>query len=277
MAWLAGGIVALLTFSRELGAFPPGPHYTIYGIVRDQVGATLAVEGATILLLRENVEIGRAPIAPQPGFEGNYDLAISIDQNRAGSRTYAHTAVAAQGVYSLAVEMNGKRFYPIEVSGTLRAGNGGERVRLDLNLGADTDGDGLPDAWEEWQLYQAGHRPGANGWDLSLISRDGDFDHDGVSNLTEYRAGTFAGDATERFELRITGKTSTAVQFEFFAITGKAYGIEGSADLRTWTPLPFAVAAGTPALAYRATAVGVASASVAISGEVSRFFRLSAR
>jgi len=259
-------------------AFPPSPHYTLFGVVRDQVGATLAVEGAVLVLLRDNVEIGRTPISREVGPNGNYELAISIDQNRAGSRTYAHNAVAAQGVFSLVVEMNGAKFYPIEVSGTLRAGQGGERVRLDLNLGADTDGDGLPDAWEEWQLYQAGKLPGAGGWDLALISRDGDFDGDGVSNYAEYVAGTFAGDATERFELRIREKTATGVQFEFFAITGKVYSIEESADLRTWTAVPFTtVAGGATARSHRAGAVAILPAYVVSPNATSRFYRLSVR
>jgi len=94
-------------------------------------------------------------------------------------------------------------------------------------LGEDKDGDGLPDAWEEWQLYIAGRRPGVNGWDLSLITRDGDFDGDGISNFHEYIAGTFAADPSDRFELRLLGKTASAVQLEFFGITGKVYTVEG--------------------------------------------------
>ena len=277
LAAIVLGALAALGAVR-LAAYPPLPSYTIYGLVRDQVGTALNVDGAEIVLLRDNVEIGRTPISREVGANGNYELAISIDQNRAGSRTYAHNAVAAQGVFSLLVEMNGAKFYPIEVSGTLRAGQGGERVRLDLNLGADTDGDGLPDAWEEWQLYQAGKLPGPGGWDLSLITRDGDFDGDGVSNYAEYVAGTFAGDATERFELRIREKTAAGVQFEFFAITGKVYSIEESTDLRTWTAVPFTtVAGGATARSHRATSVAILPAYVASPTATSRFYRLSVR
>jgi hypothetical protein len=267
--------LAVVTLGR---AFPPAPFYTLYGVVKDQVGATLAVEGAVLVLLRDNLEIGRTPISREAGADGNYELPIAIDQNRVGTRTYSHTAVAAQGVFSLVVEMNGAKFYPIEVSGTLRAGVGGERVRLDLNLGADTDGDGLPDAWEEWQLYQAGKLPGANGWNLSLITRDGDFDGDGMSNHAEYVAGTFAGDATERFELRIRDRSPAGIQFEFFAITGKVYSIEESTDLRTWTTVPFVTGAGgAAARTYRATAVAILPAYVAHPPSTSRFYRLSVR
>ena len=109
-----------------LRAFPPAPFYTIYGIVRDQVGATLTAQGADLILLRDNVEIARTRILSAVQGDLNYEFPISIDTARAGStRMYAHKAVSARGVYSLHVEMNGERFYPIEVAGTLRTGHGG--------------------------------------------------------------------------------------------------------------------------------------------------------
>ncbi len=247
-------------------------------MVRDQVGATLQVEGAMLVLLNNGAEIGRAPVRSSPNGDANYQLDIRIDQTRASTRVYSNKAVAANGVYSLYVEMNGERFYPIEVAGTLRAGNGGERVRLDLTLGADANHDGLPDAWQEWVLYQAGRTAGTPGWDINLVTKNGDFDGDGISNFHEYLAGTFAGDATERFELKIVGKTATEVAFEFFAITGKVYDIEQSTDLKTWTPANFATTSGgTGAKFFRATAVGVSRGYVAAAPGSSRFYRLNVR
>ena len=275
-------LFAALTFTFAFpftaSAFPPAPFYIVYGMVRDQVGATLRVDGAEISLLRDGTEIGRSPIQTDLRADSNYELKIRIDRNPAAARIYSDKAVAAQGVFSLVVVMNGQNFYPIEASGTLRAGNGGERVRLDLNLGIDANGDGLPDAWQEWQLYQAGRRPGTPGWDINLITKNGDFDGDGISNYLEYIAGTFAGDATERFELRLLTKTATLVGFEFFAITGKVYSIEQSADLKTWTTAPLTMTpTGTYSEFYRAPAVGVMPAYVAASTDSARFFRLTVR
>jgi hypothetical protein len=262
---------------RPAAAFPPAPHYTIFGVVRDQVGTTLNVQGAVIILLKDNVEIGRAPIAGSL-LDQNYELDIRIDQVRPSSRVYSSRAVAAQGLYSLVVEMNGERFYPIEVAGTLRAGNGGERVRLDLNLGADANHDGLPDVWQEWQLYQAGRVPGTAGWSIDLLTRDGDFDGDGVSNYLEYLAGTFAGDATERFELKITGKTATTLSFEFFGITGKVYGLEQSTDLVVWAPAAFALTpGGATQQFFRAPDVNLRAIHVPALADVARFYRLTVR
>ena len=282
-AWLRSGpaawaLLAGLICSPLLRAFPPAPNYTIYGLVRDQVGATLNVDGAEIILLRDNTEIGRGPIHKDLRLDSNYELNISIDQARAGTRTYSTNAVAPQGIFSLKIVLNGQAFFPIEAAGTLRAGNGGERVRLDLTLGADANNDGLPDAWQEWQLYQAGRRPGQAGWDIGLITKSGDFDGDGTSNFHEYVAGTFAGDATERFELRLTDKTATAVSFEFYAITGKVYGIEQSSDLQTWTAAPFALTPGGATVTlHKAAAVGVLSVRTAVGAGGSRFYRLTVR
>lgn len=264
-------------------AFPPAPHYTLYGIVRDQVGQTVTAEGAEVVLRRGGAEIGRTPISSAM-VDQNYELNVKIDQNRSGTTFYNEKAVAAGGLFSLEVSMNGVSYYPIEVAGNLTAGKGSERVRLDLTLGSDRDGDGLPDVWEEWQLYQAGQYPDENGnWAIDLIDRDGDFDGDGQSNLQEYRAGTFAGDATEIFELQITDVGEGSARFEFYAITGKVYTIESSPDLKTWTRIPFAVGApavgapGAGANAYQATAVGIVPAFAIPASTGKEFYRLTVR
>lgn len=275
--WLRWWLV--FAFSGALlRAFPPAPYYTLFGIVRDQVGATLKVDGAELILLKDGKEIGRTPVSKDLLGDFNYELRVSVDQNLPSTRSYSEKAVAAGGLISVVVTMNGQQFYPIGVSGSLRPTAGGERVRLDLNLGEDKDGDGLPDAWEEWQLYLAGRRPGPNGWDLSLITRDGDFDGDGISNFDEYIAGTFAADPSDRFELRLLGKTATAVQLEFFGITGKVYSVEESADLKSWTQVPFSLSAqGSEQARYQAPEVGIRPIFVKAPATASRFYRLSVR
>lgn len=273
-------LALLCLYLGKIYAFPPAPYYTLYGTVRDQVGQTLEVDGAEIILLRGTDEIGRGPITRGLQLEQNYELNLRIDMARSGTTIYSPAAVASQSAFSLVVEMNGSRFYPIEVTGTLRAGRAGDRVRLDLNLGEDLDRDGLPDVWEQWQLYQAGLFPDENGlWQLSLLSRNGDFDKDGLSDWFEYVAGTFAGDATERFDLTIKEKLAQSVRFEFYGIAGKTYTIEKSADMKTWAQVPFSI--GTPATGqptYRATEIGIHTAFAAPSAVAAQeFYRLTVR
>ena len=268
----------IFPLASVLQAFPPAPYYTLFGMVRDQVGQTVTSEGAEIILLKGGVEVGRTPINSNL-LEQNYELNIRIDQGGAGTTLYSAKAIPANGLFSLAVEINDTLFYPIEVSGNLTTGKGGERVRLDLNLGEDADKDGLPDVWEQWQLYQAGLFPDGNGvWNLGLIDHDGDFDKDGQSNWLEYVAGTFAGDATETFGLSIKEKLPASVRFEFYGITGKVYAIESTLDMQTWTQVPFAV--GSPEIfgaGYRASDVGIVSAFTAPRSGSKEFFRLSVR
>jgi hypothetical protein len=271
-------LLLLLLAASSSQAFPPAPYYTLFGMVRDQVGQTVTAEGAEVILLKGGVEVGRTPISSAL-IDQNYELQMRLDQNRSGTTFYTDKAVAAGGLFSLVVSMNGALFYPIEVAGNLTAGKGGERVKLDLTLGEDKDKDGLPDVWEAWQLYQAGLSPDENGnWNLALIDRNGDFDQDGQSNQLEYLAGTFAGDATETFGLTIKEKLPQSVRFEFYAITGKVYTIESTLDLKTWTRVPFAVGApGTGNNAHQATDVGVVSAFTAPRASAAEFYRLSVR
>jgi len=271
-------LFSLLMAMGIASAFPPAPYYTLHGMVRDQVGQTVTAEGAEVILLKGGVEVGRTPITANR-LDQSYELNMRIDQNRSGTTFYTDKAIAAQGLFSLVISMNGALFYPIEVSGNLTAGKGGERVNLDLTLGEDKDKDGLPDAWEAWQLYQAGLYPDENGnWDLSLLDPNGDFDKDGQSNGLEYIAGTFAGDATETFGLTIKEKLPESVRFEFYGITGKVYTIESSLDMNTWTRVPFAVGApGTGSNGYQATDVSVVSAFTAPRSGTSEFYRLSVR
>ena len=261
-------------------AFPPAPYYTLHGMVRDQTGQTVAVENAAVLLLKDGRELSRTPVKSFLLTDQNYELAMRLDQTRPGTALYSAAAIAMQGTFSLAVEVGGQRYLPIEVSGNLTAGKGGEKVRLDLTLGEDTDRDGLPDAWEMWQLFQAGRHPGENGWELNLLDKTGDFDGDGQSNFLEYIAGTFAGDATEFFKLEIKEKTGDRVRLEFYGITNKVYTVERSTDGLTWTRLPLATGTATAAAAssFKATEVGVVSAFVTpAAGAAKEFFRLTVR
>lgn len=268
----------VIGFATPGRCFPPAPSYVLFGLVRDQLGTVLDADGASLVVTRDGTEVGRALIRNNR-LDQNYEVALRIDANRPALAIYHERAIAADGWYSLHVEMNGSRFYPIEVRGDLQAGRGGERVRLDLTLGEDLDGDGLPDIWEEWQLYQAGYgTDDAGRWPIELIDREGDFDGDGRSNGFEYIAGTFAGDASVRFELKIVEKRGNRVDLEFYAITRKTYTIERGTHLGGWEAIPFTVTPGGDAATFhRATSSGVRTITCASSSSGEEFFRLTVR
>lgn len=282
---------ALLPFligASPAWAFPPAPSYTLHGIVKDQTGQVLRADGASVVLFKGTAEAGRALIGPMTASDWNYQLSVRIDQTKPATSLYNSKALAAQGQFSLVVEIGGQRLYPIGAKGTLTAGKGGEFVRLDLTLGDDTDQDGLPDVWEQWQLFQKGVFADENGkWPINLIDKNGDFDGDGQSNYNEYLAGTFAGDASEQFTVTIKSKTPDSVRFEFFAITGKTYTLERSVDLITWTSVAFSAGgavpeAGVPVPAgeklFTAAAVGIIPAACAPGADAPKeLYRLTVR
>ena len=55
-------LLLLLLAASSSQAFPPAPYYTLYGMVRDQVGQMVTAEGAEVILLKGGVEIGRTPV-----------------------------------------------------------------------------------------------------------------------------------------------------------------------------------------------------------------------
>ncbi len=228
----------LLTGACSAEAFPPAPFHTLHGMVRDEHGQALRVDGARVVFYRNGSEFLGTTISEGALLDQNYQIRLRMDMQRAGTETYSSLANSTGTPFTLGVVLHDVVYHPIEMSSSHAVGRPGERVRLDLTLGVDEDGDGIPDAWEHAQLYAGGRSPGEDGWDLSLIDRDGDFDGDGISNWNEYLAGTYATDPTDFLALRITAKFANSVRLGFYAIHGKTYSLEASVDMHSWTAAP---------------------------------------
>lgn len=268
----------------KVHAFPPAPYFTVFGDARDQYGALIPPGSASVILYANSKETTRERLTNTPGQDYNYQIRVRIDMLRNSSASYSSQALATGTVYTLGIESGGLIYYPIEMATPPQIGNAADRKRLNLTLGVDSDGDGLPDAWEESQLYQGGVLPGPDGWDLSLINKLGDFDKDGINNFAEYIAGTYAADATSTLDLKITGKAEETVSLEFYAFYGKLYQIQSSPDLKTWTDTPFTLTAAAtdppPAAqsSLTATSTGVTHVTVPAATTASvTYYRLNIR
>jgi hypothetical protein len=294
LGWLVGLHVVSLA---SLSAFPPAPFHTLYGMVRDENGQTLRVDGAQVVFYKNGTEFLRQTISEGSQLDQNYQIRLRMDMLRSGTLSYSGLANITGAAFSIGILLHNVVYYPIEMSTSRVVGKPGERVRLDLTLGIDSDGDGIPDAWEESQLYAGGIMPGANGWNLALLDRNGDFDGDGIPNWNEYIAGTYATDATDFLALEIKETLVSNVRLQFFSIYGKVYSLESSTDLQTWsaasiylsTPEPVSVPPAEPGdpvvippvpapqASLSATTTGIVDIYAASSGTSRTFYRLKVR
>jgi len=268
----------LISLSQVTWGFPPAPFYTIYGDVRDQYGLLLPAGTGSVVMSQGTKEIFRQPFTAVSGQDYNYQARVRMDMLRVATASYSSSAVTAGSAYTLSIEIGGTYYFPIEMRTPPTVGNPADRRRLDLTLGVDSDGDGLPDAWEESQLYQAGFLPDENGWDLSLLDRDGDFDKDGISNYNEYLAGTYATDRNSKLGLSIKEKLVDTVRLEFYGFYGKTYLLEATTDLVNWSSVPFSVNAqdAVAQSSLVATTSGITSIYSAATA-AGTYYRLSIR
>ncbi|MFN0066721.1 MAG: hypothetical protein ACKVYV_03700 [Limisphaerales bacterium] len=86
----------------------------------------------------------------------------------------------------------------------------------------DTDGDGLPDDWEDFHFG-----------DLADGATD-DYDQDGAGNGEEFRAGTNPDDAASRFMITRQARAEGLLTVEFTTAPSRVYSLRASPDLETW-------------------------------------------
>lgn len=232
--WFAISGLALASYVSPLWAFPPAPYKTIHGMVRDEYGNALRMDGASVVFFKNGQEVLRVPIQTSTLLNQNYQIRLRMDMQRPGTIKYNDLAQNPGEQFTLSVRINDILYQPIEMTTPPTVGQPGDRTRLNLTLGVDSDGDGIPDAWKISQLYAAGIMPDENGWRLYLLDRDGDFDGDGISNYAEYLAGTYATDASDFLSLKLIEKQQSSVRLSFYSIIGKTYSLEASSDLKNW-------------------------------------------
>ncbi|MCF7674052.1 MAG: hypothetical protein K9N23_01215 [Akkermansiaceae bacterium] len=214
--WLTGGVAH---------AFPPAPYHELYGIVRDEQGQSLA-NGSSVILAGTSGTILAGVVDASIALGVNYSLKVPMDAGTL-AQMYQTSAMRPMMQFTVEVLVGGVHYVPIELQGgMLQIGAPGGRTRLDLTLGVDSDGDGLPDSWENRVIAAL---DGLHG--LEDVTPEGDCDHDGVSNRIEYLAGTYAFDSRAVFRLEILGVADGRAHLRFLAVKGRSYrlvpGISG--------------------------------------------------
>ncbi len=262
------GFLLLGVAPARVVAFPPALPHTVYGMVRDELGNPLAAGATIILESASGVKVfGVVSGLLEPGV--NYRLSVPLDAGLT-SAAYRPTALNPWAPFKIRVKIGSASYLPIEMSRDFAAlGEPGKRTLLNLTLGEDSNGDGLPDAWQR--------RINA---DLSKVARGDDTDRDGISNLEEYLAGTYAYDPQSGFILDIVRTEGDAPVLEFTAINGRSYSLQGSTDLGQWSPVQFRLVAagseGQPLSTYVAVDIRRVQVQVATSAgqPIPQFFKL---
>lgn len=232
--WLRTGLAALaLTIVAVAHAFPPALPHTIYGMARDEYGNPLRTNATIVLTTSAGLSV-TAQVDPddEPGV--NYRLVVPLDSG-VKSDAYKTGALRASVPFRIRVTINNATFLPLEMVGDYSLlGQPGKQTRIDLTLGEDTNGNGLPDAWERAMLA-------ARGWTNSLadLKAGSSPGKNGVTLLQEYVAGTYGFEDANGLNLAIARVEAGTPVLEFLAVRGRNYTIVGSTNLKAWTPVPF--------------------------------------
>lgn len=259
-------------------AFPPAPHHVIEGVVRDAYGHPLTLTSARILLETATGKQVTGRVRPEMGRGLNYALTIPMDAGLTPD-VYRPTALQPLVPFRVRVQIGNVTYLPIEMTADYaRLGQPAQRTRLDLTLGEDSDGDGLPDAWERALIeLLGGNRT------LADIRPGDDLDGDGLTNLQEYLAGTYAYDPADGIVLDGLELQSGRVRLEFTVVRGRTYSVLAGSEVTAWAPVTFTVeGAGEDAVQeYRASDVRRLRVEVALpesdAANGRRFFKLLVR
>jgi hypothetical protein len=213
----------------DYGAFTIGP--PVHGWLVDDVAITGTRAGTQSL--------GTVVISKNLG-QGGFSLSGPLNQT--GNAILTTINNAPLGQYT--IQFNDVAFYqtPATQSGTLAPG--GNLVFAGNYTFADTNHNGISDAWEQFYF-------GSVSTNRTQFT---DTDHDGMSDFAEFIAGTNPNDATSKLVfLPATMQTNGSVKLQWPAVPGRIYQVQASTNLNNWSALTdWLTASGSP-MAYMAT------------------------
>jgi len=201
----------------------------LYGWLVDDVSITGAATTGS----------GKIVVAKNLG-QGTFTLTGPVSQS--GNAVTTTISNAPPGEYS--VNFSDVTFYqtPANQSSMLTVGGSlnftGNYIFIDANR------NGISDAWENYYFGSAG----------TNRTQNTDSDGDGMSDYSEFIAGTNPTNAASKFIfLSAAVQTNHFVQLKWAVIPGRLYELEGSTNFVNWTPLTGWQQATTSPMSYSGT------------------------
>jgi len=256
-------------------ANPPAPYNLVYGVVRDAYGTPLTSAAATILLVTPGGTVIATQVLPGYAPGVNYRLKVPMDAGDTPD-LYQPNALMAAAQFRLYVVINNVTNLPIEMTASYPAlGQPGKVTRIDLTLGVDSNGDGIPDQWERAFLATLGlNLP------LSALNANSVLTPDGLTLRQQYLFGTYPFNPSQPCLATFLGFKGNSPDLQFPTMTGRYYSVLGATDARNWSTVSFYLPsddpAGAPRTYYYAPGIGTAEVLVVppVTPTHTQFYRI---
>jgi hypothetical protein len=235
-----GWRMVLLTLFLGLNAaqaLPPAPDGLIYGLVKDQFGNPLVNPADQVILQTSTGMQVIGYVQPNLAIGVNYAIQVPMDVAIVPT-PYVANALTTGTQYKLYVVINTVTNLPIEMEGAyLSLAGPAAKTLQNLTVGGDSNGDGIPDAWETAFLASIGVSI-----PLTSINPNHVYTSDGRTLLQQYELGNFPY-VTNAFNVTIVSQNAGSVVLAFTTAAGHTYTVNGSTDLQNWSPLAFTIPA----------------------------------
>jgi hypothetical protein len=269
-----GAAAGLLLLVPALPAGLPQPMCVYYGQARDGYGLPYMTNAEVILLHGKN-EVARQTIGGSLTRGVNFALYVHLDDG-SSLLPYSARALKSGDLVSVVVRDQDGLHTIMEQRTVPPVGQPGELVLINATGSEDVDDDGLPDTWETELMAWSGGALQT----VFDVRPDDDFDHDGMTNLQEYRAGTFAFLDDDYLRIEQYDRTpNNRLRLTFLSVLGKSYNVGCIPDLTksAWQPSPLAATDTAPFQETPVEGTGEWLSLYVPIGGPAWFFRLEAK
>ena len=236
---LALAAALLISAAAPVPAGVPQPMFFFYGEARDTFGWPFQAAAGATVVARQGTNKCASFTIKGPLYPGvNFVLPLYL-QDANANVAYSDQAVRPGSTVQILLIQDGVTQNLLGGPGNYVVGEAARFANVTLTAGTDLDQDGLPDAWEE-ELIAYLDDPRYR--TIGDINPNDDADGDGVSNLNEFLAGTFAFLRDDFLRIENYGTSASLFGFGFLTVPGKAYSVAQSTNLGagTWSYPPYA-------------------------------------